>query len=858
MRERIPGWIKTIVEIEKGAVCGICDKPIKFRDEYEIDHIYPVSRGGSNSLDNLHVVHKNCNRKKGANKIMTSPDQWKQWWNLIEPNLSKLRDNQKEAIEYTVERMTNLEKYPNEEYRILAGGRPKIYCECTAAGKSILMIVLGFLLTHKRILIVVPSRVIKSNNFEALTDAYKLGIIPQKVLDEVKIIALDKSALAYIHTADIVISTYQKLGKEDSERVLANLRGDEFDVILVDEGHHYRDDDFDTTHQDIIKKFKKHSIILFFTATPFKGDVARLDPMLKDFDKAKDVIHEFSYSDAWNKGYVKYPEWTEIKPEQQLIHITHPNGKTETQALTLKEAEKLDGYKKALPQSEAIKLSLLYATLHLLDQRNDDLRGRAKKNIALMVFQTIKEAEGCAKILDGLRTRYKYCVVHSKVTDDTLIEKIKNDAYDIILSVAMFKEGFSQSNITIVTLCRNITSYVFFTQVIGRGARARKDIHGNWIPVSGPARHTKDISYIVTHESFKLIDFWTLFRELDLCDLVDEQEQREESEFLFEWGSVPGNDSSRLLGYLESDHDINIDNAKIIKTDDDKTIKVFTDAGLVEFSLNENKDNATLKFIDGQTEDLPVEKESSGNVKIYKKKEKKFKEIMPKDIDYIPSLVNVLDETVTGYTSEGFDDGRTYRDETTAYYFKEFIKTSRDPEMIAATEKFYNKDEGKDMAKVCQKIRSREFVDTRNPSAPLTTETADPKAYPKKESQLTLSGQTSAAPKKDLQRETTDKAEILAQVLRRHISKSLKRGYRCNWAKLGKIMYKTFRELYKHPLKGGASKTGYPLTPKDIEFINNEVPKLVEMYRSYDYFKKTFLLKFKENLEMSERVIFIE
>ncbi|HEY9247421.1 MAG TPA: hypothetical protein VIO11_11290 [Candidatus Methanoperedens sp.] len=35
---------------------------------------------------------------------------------------------------------------------------------------------------------------------------------------------------------------------------------------------------------------------------------------------------------------------------------------------------------------------------------------------------------------------------------------------------------------------------------------------------------------------------------------------------------------------------------------------------------------ATLKSIDGQTEDLPVEKESSGNVKIYKKKDKKFKE----------------------------------------------------------------------------------------------------------------------------------------------------------------------------------------------------------------------------------------
>jgi len=63
-REPIPRWVKNIVELEKGTICGICNKPIKFGDKYEIDHIYPVSRGGSNSLGNLQVVHKKCNRKK--------------------------------------------------------------------------------------------------------------------------------------------------------------------------------------------------------------------------------------------------------------------------------------------------------------------------------------------------------------------------------------------------------------------------------------------------------------------------------------------------------------------------------------------------------------------------------------------------------------------------------------------------------------------------------------------------------------------------------------------------------------------------------------------------------------------------
>lgn len=842
MRERIPGWIRTIVEIEKGAVCGICAKPIKFGDAYEIDHIYPIARGGSNSLDNLQVVHKGCNRKKGANKIMTSFDQWRQWWDLIEPNLGKLRDNQRDALENTRERITNLDIYPDKEYRIYPGGRPKIFCECTAGGKSILMIVLGFLLAQKRILIVTPSTVIKKNNFEALLDAYKYGIIPKKVFDEVKMTTLDQpNSLAYIHTVDIVVSTYHKLGKKDADRVLARLRGDEFDVVLVDEGHHYRDDNIDTTHQDIVKKFK-NSIILFFTATPFD---AKLNPMLSNFGKEKDVIHEFTYADAWQKGYVKYFEWTEIKPEQQVLRITHPSGKTESLALNLDEAKKLDGYKKALPRSDATKLSLIYATLQLLDQRNDDLKGKAKKNIALIIFTNIKEAEEGARILDGLRTRYKYCVVHSKISDDSLLDKIKNNVYDVILSVDMFKEGFNQNNITIVTLCRSIQSYVFFTQVIGRGVRARKDIYGNLIPVSGPARHMKDICYVITHEGLDLSRYWELFRKLDLHDLVDEREQEEESTFLFDWGSVPGNDSSLLLNYLKNDYGISQTNkTKIIKTDD-KTVQVFAEDKSVEILLDENNEKATLKISDGRIDDLQVKGNGSGSLKIYKNAERK--ERIPSDIIEVSPLVTIIDEKVKGYASDGFDNGRTYRDETTAHYFREFVKTSGDSDLVVATEKFYNKDEGKSFSKIFQLIRSRDFVDMRNPSAPLATPL--------------ITEPLITETKKDLQRETTDRAKMLQELLRKHITRSLKQGIKFSpekWGLLMKTMFNSFYEIYGHPLKGGASDGGYKLNPKDINFINNELPKLIEKYKSHTYFKETFLPTFKKNLEKSVKVAFRE
>ncbi len=48
--------------------CPICNCPIYFGDEIEIDHITPLSIGGEDNKDNLQAAHKSCNRKKGARR----------------------------------------------------------------------------------------------------------------------------------------------------------------------------------------------------------------------------------------------------------------------------------------------------------------------------------------------------------------------------------------------------------------------------------------------------------------------------------------------------------------------------------------------------------------------------------------------------------------------------------------------------------------------------------------------------------------------------------------------------------------------------------------------------------------------
>ena len=55
-----------LIEKQKNK-CPICGDALFIGDEIEVDHINPLSIGGRDSFLNLQVVHKDCNRKKGAN-----------------------------------------------------------------------------------------------------------------------------------------------------------------------------------------------------------------------------------------------------------------------------------------------------------------------------------------------------------------------------------------------------------------------------------------------------------------------------------------------------------------------------------------------------------------------------------------------------------------------------------------------------------------------------------------------------------------------------------------------------------------------------------------------------------------------
>jgi 5-methylcytosine-specific restriction endonuclease McrA len=63
-RRQMPkGWRQTVDYViwRDNWVCHLCGKD----GADTADHIIPVSRGGSDELENLRAAHKTCNRKRG-------------------------------------------------------------------------------------------------------------------------------------------------------------------------------------------------------------------------------------------------------------------------------------------------------------------------------------------------------------------------------------------------------------------------------------------------------------------------------------------------------------------------------------------------------------------------------------------------------------------------------------------------------------------------------------------------------------------------------------------------------------------------------------------------------------------------
>lgn len=97
--------------IEQQGACAYCG--IDVVDDYHIDHIVPVSKGGANDVKNIHVVCPKCNRKK-----------------LAKLEADFLRDNPKVRVEKSVECVSGFFKSAGQKcVSLFAKVRGKSACQ---------------------------------------------------------------------------------------------------------------------------------------------------------------------------------------------------------------------------------------------------------------------------------------------------------------------------------------------------------------------------------------------------------------------------------------------------------------------------------------------------------------------------------------------------------------------------------------------------------------------------------------------------------------------------------------------------------------------------------------------------------
>jgi hypothetical protein len=90
-------------------------------------------------------------------------------------------------------------------------------------------------------------------------------------------------------------------------------------------------------------------------------------------------------------------------------------------------------------------------------------------------------------------------------------------------------------------------------------------------------------------------------------------------EYIFCWDNVPGKESQSLISYLKNDLNIDwVDNAQIVKTNDNETIRVFTPENSLELTLEDNKSQILTTIGSDSYHDSKKIKNENGKICVYK------------------------------------------------------------------------------------------------------------------------------------------------------------------------------------------------------------------------------------------------
>ena len=265
----------------------------------------------------------------------------------------------------------------------------------------------------------------------------------------------------FLRNKDIVIANAQKFLQGNWEEVLPD---DIFKLVIVDEAHHHPA----KTWRRIIRKFKHHAMVVFFTATPFRADGKRVVE-----DEEGDMVYRLSLGDARRKRIIRGVHWL------QLDTGDTNTGDTNIQNIFLIILEQV----KSIQQSKDRECPLPDNIPHMAIAITKNI-GYAEEVRQMWNFHWGNQGEAIA--------------YHSDLPEKTkqaMMEAIQNNRVRLVVVVDMLREGFDYPPISIAAIMTKIVSPVKFAQFIGRAQRIVRGHQG--------LESEEIFSDVVTHSYFQ-------------------------------------------------------------------------------------------------------------------------------------------------------------------------------------------------------------------------------------------------------------------------------------------------------------------------------------------------------------------
>ena len=289
----------------------------------------------------------------------------------------------------------------------------------------------------------------------------------------------------YIEGKEIVIANAQKFVGEKWEQALPD---DMFQLIIVDEAHHHPA----TTWQRIAQKFKDHALVVFFTATPYRGDK---QPVLEGHP----LTYHLSLEEATVQGIIRKTEFKELTGTDSL------------QGISLRDDDDEDDDENddaSPPDREEIgRFATILREVRSL-QTTKDQETPLPDNVPHMAMAITKDTNDANRLVELWNVLYPDApayAYHSKISEPQrkiVKAKLQNNKLKLVVVVAMLLEGFDHPPISIAAVATKIVSPVKFVQFVGRAQRIYRGTQGS--EVNG-------IAHIVTHSHYEQGDNYKKF-----------------------------------------------------------------------------------------------------------------------------------------------------------------------------------------------------------------------------------------------------------------------------------------------------------------------------------------------------------